>query len=333
MVVLTLPFAAGLSVPMWVQFIPLGASLVVFGLPHGAVDHLVVPRLIGQPPGRRLISVTIAVYLVVAAGYLVLWAIAPAVAFALFIALTWYHWGQGDLSVMLAVEGGSYLRTRPQRGLTLLIRGGLPMLIPLLAAPDVYRDVAANAIDVFRPVDVSQIQWAFDERVRLVAGTVFAIVTLGTVLVTGRGARPDERPALLAGVVDTAMLVLFFAVVPPVLAIGIYFCCWHSTRHIARMVQLGIGSSATPDDHRIGPGLRRFARAAALPTVGALVLLVGLAVGTPRPQDGLAGLTGIYLVGLSLLTLPHSVIVTWLDWRQGIWRRPGDGVPSTPVEP
>ncbi len=324
-VVLTLLFATGLTVPTWVQFIPLGASLVVFGLPHGAVDHLIVARLMGYPTGRRLIGLIVAAYLALAAGYLAIWASTPAVAFVLFIALTWYHRGQGDLATLLTVENGSYLRTRTQRGLTLIVRGGLPMLIPLLSAPDAYRDVATDSIGVFQPDAARYVDWAFDDGVRLATGIVFALFVLGALLITDRGPTSAERPVWLANVADTVLLVFFFLIVPPILAIGIYFCCWHSTRHIARMIQLGVGSASPLQDGHIGMGLLRFGRAAALPTIAALALLAGLGVGVPYTPDGLSGLTGLYLVGLSLLTLPHTLVVTWLDRYEGIWRRSDGG--------
>lgn len=39
--------------------------------------------------------------------------------------------------------------------------------------------------------------------------------------------------------------------------------------------------------------------------------------------ETLAGATGLYLVGIAVLTLPHTVVVTALDVRQDIWTWPG----------
>jgi hypothetical protein len=39
----------------------------------------------------------------------------------------------------------------------------------------------------------------------------------------------------------------------------------------------------------------------------------------PRPPGDPTGLLALYLVGIAALTLPHVVVVTWMDRRQGVW--------------
>ena len=325
-VVVALLAVAGLSIPVWVQAIPLAASLLLFGLPHGAMDHLVVGRLTGWPMGWLSLGLIVAAYLLLTGSYLALWAVAPVLAFGLFIALTWYHWGQGDLQMLLAVDGPGVLPTRRQRGLTLVVRGGLPMLVPLLAAPGIYHDVMDASVGVFGPGAHHGADWLFDERTRLVAGVVFAAIVVVTLIVTRPDAEPAHRRAWQMSVADTVLLAIAFAVVPPVLAIGIYFCCWHATRHIARVILLGSPAPTITGSEWVVPAVGRFAREAALPTTGALVLLAGLYILAPAASDEPLGLTGLYLVGLAVLTLPHTLVVTWLDWRQGVWS-PSTGGP------
>ena len=48
LIVTALLFAAGLRLPAWADYLPYALSLVVFGLPHGAVDHLAPPRLLDR---------------------------------------------------------------------------------------------------------------------------------------------------------------------------------------------------------------------------------------------------------------------------------------------
>ena len=208
-VVVALLALAGLSIPIWLQAIPLAASLLIFGLPHGAVDHLVVSRLTGWSIGWRSIGPIVAVYLLLAGNYLALWAAIPALAFGLFIAFTWYHWGQGDLQTLLAVDGPGFLSTNRQRGLTLVVRGGLPMLVPLLVAPGIYRDVMAASIDVFRPGGSGGADWVFDDRTRLFAGVAFAAIVVVTLIVTRPDAGPAHRRAWRMSVADTVLLAIW----------------------------------------------------------------------------------------------------------------------------
>ena len=321
---LAIVFALGAEIPGWLQYLPLAASLILFGLPHGAVDHLVVSRL-----ARRWSMAAIVVgYLALAGAYLAVWLVAPVLAFVLFIALTWYHWGQGDLATLVSVTPAGYLRTRVQRGLALMVRGGLPMLVPLLAAPDTYREVADASVGLFRADGASAISWAFDGPARLAAGVAFTILVVVSVAVAWPGPDPALRRQWATYTAETVLLAAYFVVVPPVLAIGIYFCCWHSTRHIARIIETSQEPGTDSGRRRPGPALRWFAREASLPTAGALILLAILAIAVPRPPGGPLAFTGLYLVGLALLTFPHTLVVSWMDLRQGVWRRWTDGRPG-----
>ena len=79
----TVAFAAGLAVPGWVQYLPFAASLVLFGLPHGAADHLVPARLAGRAADRRSVLGVVLLYLALSGLCLALWFDAPAAAFVL----------------------------------------------------------------------------------------------------------------------------------------------------------------------------------------------------------------------------------------------------------
>src|SRR6056297_582041 len=72
---------------MWI-YVPFVLSIVVFGLPHGAVDHLVLLRLAGAPLSPRPLLGVLTTYLAVGLIYLACWFIAPLASFVFFIALT-----------------------------------------------------------------------------------------------------------------------------------------------------------------------------------------------------------------------------------------------------
>ncbi|MCA1718372.1 MAG: Brp/Blh family beta-carotene 15,15'-dioxygenase [Actinobacteria bacterium] len=321
---LVLLFAAGLTVPPWAEYLPFALSLVAFGLPHGAVDHLAVPRLLGRKAGTTgpVLAVGL-LYLVLGGLYLALWFAAPVAAFALFIALTWFHWGGGDLHALAAFasDRGEYPAGRTRRALTLLVRGGLPMLVPLLAFPETYRTVVGSIVDLFVPGSAGVLSWIFDPSFRLFAGVVFALLAVG-VLASGYGSakKSGSRRVWLVDVAETAVLALYFALVPPVLAVGLYFCLWHAPRHVARLVLLDGKSAGALEAGRVALALVRFARDAAPLTVAALVLLLGLYLAVPEADAAPASLLALYLVLVSVLTLPHVVVVSFMDFRQGLWR-------------
>ena len=317
---LTLAFAAGLRVPQEIQYLPFAASLIFFGLPHGAVDHLVPSRLSGRAATPYTVLAVGALYIVLSGLYLALWFSAPQAAFCLFITLTALHWGAGDLHALLAFgpSGLGEVGTAT-RMLVLLSRGGIPMVVPLLAFPGVYRAVAENTAGLFG-AGADGLSLVFSPAFRATAGVALAGVVVLSVLCAAREL-PGHRRFLLPYVGETLLLTLYFALVPPVLAVGLYFCLWHATRHIARLAPLDEDSAAALEAGRPVPAALRFARDAAPLTVAALLLLAGLSFGLPGSVEGPAALLALYLVLVSSLTLPHAAVVSYMDLRKGLWRR------------
>jgi Brp/Blh family beta-carotene 15,15'-monooxygenase len=317
---LIVPFALGVSIPPALQFVPLVASAVLLGLPHGAVDHFAYPRVNGDPISLRAIGVVVAVYLVLGGLYGAVWFLAPLLAFLVFIALTWAHWGQGDLYALLAFADADYLRTRTQRALTTVVRGGLPMLVPLLAFPEVYRRVARAFVGLFGSASVADIAWLFAADTRLALAAGYGTVVALTLALGVARTDPASRSSWAIDAGETLLLIAYFAVVPPILAVGVYFCVWHAYRHIARLVLLEADSRTALGDRDLWPALARFGREAAPLTAVSLVLLVALYLVVPRQPGDLLALVALYLVLIAVLTLPHVAVVSWMDHRQAVWR-------------
>jgi len=302
------------SVPRWTRYLPLLASVLVFGLPHGAIDYLVPARVADVPVVRSGLVVGL-LYAAVGGAYAVVWFRLPVAAAAFFIALTWFHWGQGDVHTLVTFHEVDHLDSRPLRVATGFVRGGLPMLVPLVGFPERYRAVVETWVGLF--VREPSLAAAFTPEVRALAGGVFLLAS-GVTLVAGYR-RDGASPGVRVDAGETALLWLFFLTVPPLVAIGVYFCVWHSLRHVLRFV--AVDGDATPLSAR--GVLTRFGREAAPLTALALVflaafgLLVSGATASPSAPGDAAGL---YLVFIAVLTLPHVVVVTWMDRREGVWR-------------
>lgn len=304
----------GISVPVSVRYGVLLVTLVAVGLPHGAADHLSVVRALGVSLTPRFLAGFCGAYLALAGAYTVVWFLAPGIAFLAFLLLTWFHWGQGDAYTMATVANGGRSENRLGWALTTLVRGGLSMLVPLLFFPERYQSVARTVVGLFAPNGTEWFAPLFTADVRLALGLAFGAVTLLALAVRVRTAR--SRRAWSVDVGETLGLWLFFATVPPVLAIGVYFAVWHSLRHVARLIeQDGVALSAV-ERGSVPRALERFGRDALPGTVGALVLFGGLALMAPTTPATVADIGGIYLVLLAVLTLPHVVVVSWLDRRQ-----------------
>ena len=306
------------DLPPAVRYLPLVASVVVFGMPHGAVDYVALPRArTGRVDTRGVVTVSV-LYLVAGGAYLVLWFVTPVLAAVLFVGLTWFHWGQGDLYVLRHLFQASHVEEFTQQVLTVVVRGGLPMLVPLVAFPETYRAVVETFVDPFGGSTSGW--WVFAPRPRLALVGVFGTTTI---IALARGfARARDRRHWRLDAAETTFLWVYFLVVPPVLAVGTYFCLWHSVRHIARVVLLDERAIEDIAEWRWLPPLGRFALEASVPTVLALAFVGGLWWATGGAVETLAGATGLYLVGIAVLTLPHTIVVTLLDGKQGVWTWP-----------
>ena len=297
------------TAPVWVLVVPWVLSAVFLGLPHGAADPVVPFAMRGERLRAGPVTAFCLVYLALGALVLGVWVVAPTAAAAGFIMLTWAHWGQGDLYALRALGWDAHLASTGQRVLAAVVRGALPMAVPLAAFPETYAEVVAAMAAAVRPDHAAA---ARDAVLSISSGAVWASLAVLLVAYAAWGAAEARSRAgwrswrLDLG--EVAGLAVFFALVPPLWSLGVYFCLWHALRHLARLAPLVAGGSA-----------RRLALYAAPGTLGALVL-IGWAFNSALREP--IGGVGAYLVGIAALTVPHVVVVTWMDLRQHVWTAP-----------
>ncbi|MEM8485006.1 MAG: Brp/Blh family beta-carotene 15,15'-dioxygenase [Bacteroidota bacterium] len=312
-------------------YVPLLASMLFLGLPHGAVDHMVLLQLQNKVCSPVALARVIFPYLVLAGCYLVMWFLTPALAFGLFILITWFHWGQGDVHTLVIFARAAHLTSVHMRRLALVVRGGLPMLIPLLAFPEVYQEVFTGITSRFTTAAATDITWPFAPSFRLGMGLGFAGLTTFYFLYGFYKLRWGLNRAYLEDLAEVILLAVLFASVHPLVAIGLYFCCWHAVRHIARIVVFSVRDDQPDTGHQvemkhgaiklpvIKQGIRRFF-IQALPTT--LVALLGLGMLhalVPHTPESVAEFTGLYLVLIAVLTVPHVWVVWRMDTAEGVW--------------
>jgi len=296
-------------------------SVVLLGLPHGAVDHLAVPRTRGEAVTAGWLAAVGALYLVAGGAYAIAWFLAPAAAAAFFILLTWAHWGQGEIYPLAALSGGDYPPSRRARLLTAATRGALPMVLPLAAFPAQYERVVVAFVGLFDPAATAAVAGAVTPTVRIVAaGTVLALAAcaLGVGFVATAGDRTARRIWRLDAA-ETGLLFVFFSAVPPLLAVGLYFCLWHSLRHVVRLIAVDPRASTALDAGRYAAAFGTFARDAAPLTAAAALLLAGVYLVVPAPIEAPLDAVAAYLVLIAVLTLPHVAVVAWMDREQRLW--------------
>ncbi len=289
-------------------------GMVALNLPHGGYEHFSNLRRRGLPFGARYV----ALYVAFVVGFVALFLIAPVAALALAFATAVAKGGHGDLRVMDALVGTSHLRTRPQRALAALVRGGAIMIVPLAFHFETYYGFSSYMVSVFDPAAVGTLSTSMAAGRPVLLG-LFAVGFLAHV---GLGFWADGASrSWLLDVAETSLLVVYFAVVPVVVAIGLYFPLWYSLRQAGRTVVVERRAPAREDGLAVPV-------AWGVLVVGALataLVAAGLWIVAPNPLAGaslLVGLVAFYTIFVCVVALPHVVVGEWLDMKRGIWYVP-----------
>jgi Brp/Blh family beta-carotene 15,15'-monooxygenase len=291
----------------WFRFLPLALGMILFGLPHGAVDHLVALGLAGRSLSHLPLTIVIGLYLLVVVAVFASWVFFPFAAAVGFLIMTVYHWGKSDLAFeRFCLEPAAAIRNRTGDGIHLILRGLIPIGMPFCAFPTEATEFVEACVRLFAPnQEVNLKSWQY---------LTFALLFSCFVWDGWVHLRQHEAKVARRVLVENMVLVAFFGLVPPLIAIGWYFAGWHGFRHILRLSHYeppGVGSPAQAE-HRVLRVLWQ-----ALPfTLAAILMLAGLAAGMMDRVLGTFGGVALYLVLVSALTLPHLLVVEWMDHRQ-----------------
>lgn len=263
------------------------------GLPHGAIDHRVAAGLTGRP--AVLVGVG---YAFVAGLTWVLLVRASAVVLLPVLALSLLHFCLGELEVVRETTGW-----RPSRlaAIAVALAGTGALLLPLARSGLQLVGVATSispALGAVLAAPVSRVGLALVWLVAAVTAVVAAT-------------RAHQRGVVL----DVVLVGALGALAPPLVAFAVWFGGWHALRHCARLLTVDQPSADLVAAGRPAAAVRALARAALWPSVAAVVVLAALVAATVTAADPAAAVGGTLLVLLAL-TVPHMVVVLWLDRRQ-----------------
>ena len=267
-----------------IAFAILMGAVVITGIPHGAVDHIVAVQLYGLSSSWRDQARFYGSYLAMMAAYGLLWLFIPAWCLGAFLIMTMYHFGQADLAYWSLPSVADRL--------AYLSRGLLLIGLPIAAFPGVVDPIFVAIADV-RVTD-----WPYVATHGSVVCAVLVgqhVLALGLMLLARR---PEGWPREF---LTTAALSALFFTVHPLVAFAVYFGLWHSLGHILELIRF-FNRTGEPTS------LPGFYRKAALYTIVSFVGLGGLYAVTQSfgLQDRMIALLFILI---SVMTLPHMIIV------------------------
>ena len=244
------------------------AAILLFGLPHGALDLEIIKRERGT--GWLGMGALLLLYLGLASAMAAVWHLAPVAALAIFLIVAVVHFAedwQELRSPFLAQGMAIALLTAP----TFLHLAELERLFAALSGRS-DAAIVANFMMLLAPVSMA------------VAG-----VSLWTSWQAGFGNQAIAGALLLVGMV----------MLPPVIGFALFFCLYHSPRHLEAAF-FRAGSSQT--SLWIVPVV----------TLAALGIAVVLFAGEVR-ADLPAQLVAASFMTLSVLTVPHMIVPAVVD--------------------
>jgi beta-carotene 15,15'-dioxygenase len=267
-------------------------SAFVFGLPHGAYDFwLLTDTAIRQKKSRFHLVKLLLSYLFIALLTVALWVFLPSFAIVGFLFLTVWHFGSGD-AVWEAVNKIDLI-------INSLGRGFILVFAPLTFFPTQSGTVLANLLP-------SQNAEIVDSLLNFAP----FICVFGILLIFINCLFINQNSLFI--LLETSILIVFFWLTTPLLAVTIYLLGVHSWRHLLRLNVYENGYKSS-ENNNLWFMLSRFHRRA-LPVTLFSLLGIGLIIWLWQFQiSDLANYTSAYLVLLSALTVPHAILITWTE--------------------
>jgi len=317
--------AVALSAAGVTPTLPQQAAVYLFGmvalnLPHGGYEQFTNLRHRAGAFRWRYVGA----YLLLVGAFLGLFFVNALAGLALAVTVACLKGGHGGLRVLAATGTADHLDSRLGRALAVGARGGAVMLVPIYCQPGVFSTFSAMMVSMFDPAGLAPLAGRF-ETTRLLAGGTWTVLAAGHV---GHGyLRGGGGRSWLVDAGETALLGAYFAVVPVVVAVGLYFPLWYSGRQVARhdaVDRPAEGPDLLGGDDPTAVALRAWAVLVAGAVATAVVVgTIWLAAPNPLGDGGLLpGLVAFWSVSISIVALPHVVVGAWADPAQGIWYVP-----------
>lgn len=282
------------SLPLAAQLTLLAAAVVVFGLPHGALDLNLVR---GATNGSWMtLAASIGLYLLAAGAVLAVWVWAPVAALLGFLLIAVIHFGLGDTEDL----------NGPQRAVEVVARGGFAGIAPLVFHPSTTRDLFALLVG---PNSTAALDSAL-ATISSPAALVWILCLVAALLWRAL----QHRSGWIAACAELILTTAVFAVFHPLAAFLLYFCFVHSVRHIA-----DLGAARFPAN--AGHAARWLLRESAPFTVATILLAAIIWLLFARSSAYDETMIRTIFWGLSALTVPHMLLTAW-------WHGRGDPTPG-----
>ena len=264
--------------------------IATLGISHGAYDHLKGKKILKK---FEIKNILVFYFLYLSLGLLIifLWINISIIMLIIFLVIASFHFGKEDCNAYIIKK--SYLTS-----LLYLIKGSLIIFAPLLFHLD-------DVIKIFENLYLADSTFT-DFLILLNNNYIFLIfVILGLIcnfLIF------NNYVYGLVGFTESFFILLINFLFFPLAAFTIYFCFFHSIRHIISLVL-----DYEKEDVYMTRGLKKFCKRALPLTCVTLVLFIGSAYFLQKYYALDAAILKVIFIGLASLTFPHILLEYLLE--------------------
>lgn len=204
-----------------IRFWILGLVILVIGMPHGALDHIIAFKAFDRPKNFRNQFIFYAGYLSVMFLYGLFWVFFPFAAFMFFLLMTLYHFGQADAE-RFSFEGWPKHAMLYARGLTIV---GLILFSsePYYSSSIIEEVTGYSIAGALFPIVTPDI---LSNSLALIYPISYLLLTILK--------KPENLLSLLS--LDAIIVPFLFYYCDPIFAFSVYFGCWHAFNHTKTML-------------------------------------------------------------------------------------------------
>ncbi len=260
-----------------------GLLILIFGIPHGAVDHLL---LLEKNDTSKPLHFYL-FYLGMMSFYLLLWLVAPVLSLAIFLFISAYHFGQSQFS---KISG-----TSRNRLWFLSLLWGCSIISGLVVS-----NLEEIGLLLASSRDLSDLSVLFNPTI--FEGTFYVTTALAVLaLLQLRVKRTISTKRTVAELFIFLLIHACFHFLPLLIGFTIYFTTWHSFKVL------------TEEYAFLKTKKQHFSFAQFLKTLlpFSVLSIIGISMVVLLSELGFLEISEILLIfiALSILTLPHSIVM------------------------
>ena len=263
--------------------------ILILGVSHGALDHFRGKNLFQPILKKNWFIYFYPGYILLSLIVIFCWTLFPTISLLFFLIVASYHFGEEDLRFFLKSKGFFF-------NLASFLKGSLIITLSFHYSYE-------TTVVFFEYLMVPQIEFEkLIEFKSLLFSTNLIFLIMSLVYLFRK-----QINKLVLILFEIIFILLSFIYLPLILAFSMYFCFFHSSKHI-------IGLARELDSQNIGNGLKLFVLKA-IPLTLLTIILAFLSLYF-LDQNINETIIQVIFIGLASLTLPH-IILEILDRRNG----------------